>query len=155
MPGDAENRPGGPHAGHPALRVRRQNALRLIQDDQVVAEGIANARASANRDIERGLNGFAARAQEEREGLVDILNQNIGFRADVQVHELGVGVGKGKADRLLASPQHAMPKLIAIERYRRIEVGDAKQTVIELAKQRPPEARGQAILRRTQTPPNE
>jgi hypothetical protein len=72
----------------------------------------------------------------------------------VQVHELGVGVGKGKADRLLASPQHAMPKLIAIERYRRIEVGDAKQTVIELAKQRPPEARGQAILRRTLTPPN-
>jgi len=138
MPGDAENRPGGPHAGHPALRVRRQNALRLIQDDQVVAEGIANARASANRDIERGLNGFAARAQEEREGLVDILNQNIGFRADVKVHELGVGVGKGKADRLLASPQHAMPKLIAIKRYRRIEVGDAKQTVIELAKQRPP-----------------
>jgi hypothetical protein len=137
MPGDAENGPGGPHAGHPPLRVRRQNALRLIQDDQVVAEGIANARASANRDIERGLNGFAARAQEEREGLVDILNQNIGFRADVKVHELGVGVGKGKADRLLASPQHAMPKLIAIERYRRIEVGDAKQTVIELAKLRP------------------
>ena len=95
----------------------------------------------------------AARAQEECEGLVDIINQNIGFRADIQVNdELRVGLGKAKADRLFGSPQNPMPETVAIEGYRRIEVGDAKQKVIELAKQRPAGAHGQAILRWTLTP---
>jgi hypothetical protein len=80
-------RRGRPDAGHPALRVCGQSALQLIPDHQVIAERIANPRASANRDIERRLEGLAARAQEERKGLVDILNQNIGFWTDIQVND--------------------------------------------------------------------
>ena len=48
---------------------------------------------TANGDVERRLDGPAARAQQERERLVHIVNQNIGFRADVQVaNKLRVGV---------------------------------------------------------------
>ena len=47
-------------------------------------------------------------------------------------HELRVRVRKGKTDRFVASPQHAMPEAIAIKGYRCIEIGDAKQKVVEL-----------------------
>ena len=118
--------------------VGRQLAFGLVQQNQFVAEGVANARASANRDVERMLYRLAARAQEERECLINILNENIGFGTDVQVHdELRLRVWKGKADRFVASPQHSMPEAITIEGYRRIQIGDAKQEVVELSKQGP------------------
>src|SRR5271154_5707769 len=75
-----------PDASHPALRVCDQSALRLIQDGEGIAERIADTRASANRDIERRLSGLPARVQEEREGLVNILNQNIGFWTNVHLN---------------------------------------------------------------------
>jgi hypothetical protein len=93
----------------------------LIQQNQFVAEGVANPRASANRDVKRMLYSLAARAQENGERLINIVNQNIGFGTDVQVrHELRVGVRKGKADRFVASPQDSMSEAIAIEGYRRV-----------------------------------
>jgi hypothetical protein len=49
-------------------------------------------------------------------------------------NELGVRFRKGKTDRFSASPQHSMPKAIAIEGNRRIKIADAKQKVIELSK---------------------
>ena len=49
-------------------------------------------------------------------------------------HELRVRVRKGKADRFVAPPQDSMPEAIAIEGYRRIQIGDAKQKVVELSK---------------------
>ena len=121
--------------------VRRQHAFGLIQQNQFVAEGVANARASPDRDVERTLHSLAARAQENGKRLVNIFNQNIGFRTDVQVsHELCVRLRKGKADRFVASPQDSMPEAVAIERYRRIKIGDAKQKVVELSKQGPVDA---------------
>ena len=91
--------------------------------------------------------GLAAGAQEEGNGLVDIFNQNIGFGTDVEVrHELRIGVGKGKADRFIGSPQHAMSQTIAIERYRRIKIGDAKHMIVELSKQGAAHAHRQSIL---------
>jgi hypothetical protein len=107
----------------------------LVQQNQFVAKRVANARASANRDVERSLYRLAARAQEQRERLITIVNDNIGFWTDIQVHdELSVGVRKSKADRFVASPQDRMSEAIAIERYRRIKIGDAKQKVVELSK---------------------
>jgi hypothetical protein len=47
---------------------------------------------------------------------IDIFNHIIGFEADVQVYdELRISVRKSEADRFLASPQHAMPKPVAIK----------------------------------------
>src|SRR6185312_311380 len=124
-------------ADHPALRVSRKHAFGLIEEGQFVAERVADARASADRDVERTLDGLAARAHEERERVIDILNQNIGFRTNMQVsYELGVGVRKGEPDRVFAPPEHPMPEAIAIERDSRIKVGDAKRKVVELPKQR-------------------
>jgi hypothetical protein len=122
------------NADHPALLVSRELALRLVQQSEFVAERVANARASANRDVERSLYRLAARAQEQRERLINIVNDNIGFRTDIQVHdELRVGVRKSKADRLVASPQDRMSEAIAIERYRRVKIRDAKQKVVQLS----------------------
>jgi hypothetical protein len=109
----------------------------LVQQSERVAERVTNACASADRDVEGRLHSLAARAQEKRERFIDILNHDIGFRADMQVHdELCVGVRKSKADRFVASPQDAMPEAIAVEGDRGIKVGDAKQKVVELSKQR-------------------
>jgi hypothetical protein len=116
--------------------VGRQRAFGLVQQNQFVAKRVANARASADRDVERSLYRLAARAQEQRERLINIVNDNIGFWTDVQVHdEFRVRIRKGKTDRFVASPQHWMSEAIAIERYRRIKIGDAKQKVVELSKQ--------------------
>ncbi|HLY00764.1 MAG TPA: hypothetical protein VKR62_18885 [Roseiarcus sp.] len=124
-------------AGHPAFRVGRQPALGLVQQGEFIAERVADARAAADRDVERRFDSLAAGAEEERERLLDIVNQNIGFRADAQVaHEFGVGVRKGEPDRFLASPKHPMPKAVAIEGDGRVKVGDAKQEIVELTKQR-------------------
>jgi hypothetical protein len=85
------------NSGHPPIGVGRQAALGLVEDDQLVAEGIADARAATDRNVERGLDRLAARAQESRESLVNIFNDNIRFWADIQVNdELRVGVRKGE-----------------------------------------------------------
>ena len=119
-----------------AVVVRRQHAFGLIQQNQFVAEGVANARASPDRDVERTFHSVAARTQENGQRLVNIFNQNIGFRSDAQVnHELCVRLRKGKADRFVAPPHDSMPEPVAVERYRRIKVGDAKEEVIELSEQ--------------------
>jgi hypothetical protein len=125
------------NAGHPAFRVGRQPALGLVQQGEFIAERVADARAAADRDVERRFDSLAAGAEEDRKRVLDIVNQNIGFRADTQVaHEFGVGVRKGEADRVFASPKHAMPKAVAIEGDRGVKVGDAKQEIVELSKQR-------------------
>ena len=65
--------------------IRRVQSVRASPKD--------TARETANGDVERRLDGPAAHAQQERERLVHIVNQNIGFRADVQVaNKLRVGV---------------------------------------------------------------
>jgi hypothetical protein len=66
--------------------------------------------------------------------------------------ELRVRVRKGKTDRFVASPQHSMPEAIAIEGYRRIKIGDAKQKVVELSKQGQVGAHVQMILDKTLSP---
>jgi hypothetical protein len=69
-----------------------------------------NPRAPANRDVERRLHGLAARAQEERERLVDILNENTSLMTDIQVSgELRVSVRESKAT---ASPLRGTTGLI-------------------------------------------
>ena len=69
------------NADHPTLSVGRQPALGLVQQSEFIAEGVANPRAPADCDIERRLHGLAAGADKARDRLVNILNQNIGFRA--------------------------------------------------------------------------
>ena len=106
-----------PYAGHSPVSVGDEAAFGLVEDDQYVAERIADAGAAANGNVEGALDSLAAGVEEQLEGVVDIFNQNIGFGADVQVnYELGVGVRKGEADRSLASPHHVMPKPVAIKR---------------------------------------
>lgn len=51
-----------PNTNNPALVISRQRAFGLVQQNQIVAEGVANPRASANRDVERTLHRLAARA---------------------------------------------------------------------------------------------
>ena len=127
-----------PDAGHPTVSIGDEAAFGLVEDDQYVPEGIADAGAAANRNLERGLDSLAAGVQEQLECVVDIFNQNIGFGTDVQVnYELGVGVRKGEADRFRASPQQTMPKPVAIEGDGCVEIGDAKQKVVELSEQWP------------------
>ena len=126
---------------HPPVGVGRQPAFRLVQQNHFVAEWVANARASANRDVERRLHGLTAGLQEGGESRVRILNDNIGFGANVEVNdELRVCFGERKADGFVGSPQDRMPETIAIEGNRCIKVGDAKQEVVELTKQRPADA---------------
>ena len=121
------------NADHPTLSVGRQPALGLVQQSEFIAEGVANPRAPADCDIERRLHGLAAGADKARDRLVNILNQKIGFRAEVQVHdELGVGVRKSKADCFVAPPQHPMPEAIPIKGDGGVEIGDPKQKVASL-----------------------
>jgi hypothetical protein len=69
------------------------------------------------------------------------------FGSDVEVrYQLRVGVRKGKANRFIGSPQDAMSQTIAIERYRRIKISDAKHMIVELSKQGPAQAHREPIL---------
>ena len=112
---------------HLPLGVGRQSAFRLVQQDEFVAKGIANARTPTDRNIERTLNALAAGAQEERESLVDIGDQNVRLGSDLQVDDkLRVRLGKGEASGFIASLQKPMTELVAIERDRRVKIGDAK-----------------------------
>jgi hypothetical protein len=123
---------------HSSLGVGRQSAFRLVQQDKFVAKGIANARAPADHNVERTLNALAACAQETRESLVDIGDQNVRLGSDLQVNDqLGVGLWKGEASRFIASPQQAMTELVAIKGDRRVKIGDAKQMIVEFLKQGP------------------
>jgi DNA-binding MarR family transcriptional regulator len=124
------------NADHPTLTIGRQTTFGLVQQNQLVAERVANARTSADRDVEGRLHSLAARAHEKRERFIDILNYNIGFRADVEVHnELRVRVRESKADRFVTPPQHAMAEAIVIEGDGRVQIAGAKQKAIQLSKQ--------------------
>lgn len=123
-------------ADHSPIGVGRQSAFRLIQQDEFVAKRVANARATADRDVERSLYAHAACAQEERESLVDVGNHNIRLGSDLQVNDqLRVGLRKSQASRFTASPQQAMPELVPIKGDRRVKIGDAEQVIVELSKQ--------------------
>jgi hypothetical protein len=63
-------------------------------------------------------------------------------------YELGARLRKGKPDGFVASPQDSMPEAIAVERYRRVKIGGAKQKVVELSEQRSVGAHAQIILDR-------
>jgi hypothetical protein len=122
-------------ASDTAVGVGDERAFRLIQDHQYVAKGIAHTRAPPDRNVERRLDCLASSAQEKVEGFVDIVNDYIGFGADIQVnYELGVRVRKSKPNRFRASPQDSVPEAIAIKPYRRIKIGDAKQEIVQLSK---------------------
>jgi hypothetical protein len=124
------------HPDHSPLGIGRQSAFRLVQQDEFVAKRIANARTPTNRDVERTLNALAARAQEERESLVYVGDQNVRLGSDLQVNDkLRVRLGKGEASRFIASPQKAVTELVAIKGDRRVKIGDAKQMIVEFSKQ--------------------
>jgi hypothetical protein len=94
---------------HSALDVCRQSAFRLVQQDEFVAKGIANARAPTDRNVERTLSGLAACAQETRESLVDIRNQNVCLGSDLQGTTSSASVSGnaklgGVHDPVVASP---------------------------------------------------
>jgi hypothetical protein len=127
-----------PDPDHPALFVGHEAAFGLVQQSEFVTKWVANARAAADRNVEWVLNCLAARVQESREGLVNIFNDNIGFGADLQVNdELCIGVRKAEPDRFVASPQDSMPEAVTVKGYRRIEIGDAEEKVVEPSKQGP------------------
>jgi hypothetical protein len=108
----------------------------LIQYDNHVAKRIANAGAAAYRDIEGSLDGVPARPQELGISLFDISNQDVCFRADPQMHdELCIRLGKREARRLAALPQEAVAQFVTVEGDRRINIGDAKQMIVDLSKQ--------------------
>ena len=124
-------------ADHMAIGVGHQLSLGLIQDDQFVAERIANACATANRQVEWSLKGVAARTYEGRESLVDVAHENIRLRSNVKVYDqFCIRLWKLEADRFISSPQETVAELIPIERNRRFEVGDAKQMTVDFSKQR-------------------
>jgi hypothetical protein len=76
-------RPNPLDADDATFVVGRQRAFGLVQQNQFVAEGIADTRASPYRDVERILHSLAARAYEGAKRLVNIFNQNISFGTDV------------------------------------------------------------------------
>lgn len=118
------------------MGVGGQSAFRLIQQHEFVAEWIANARTPADRDVERTLDTRAACAQEERQSLVHVGNQNVRLGPDSQVNDqLRVGLRKREASRFAASPQQAMTELVAIKGNRRVKIGDAEQMIVEFSKQ--------------------
>ena len=85
-------------ADHLPISGNGQPALRLIQDDDHIAEGIAHPCTSADRDVERWLDGFSPGAQECRECVVDILDEDVRLRADMKVDDqFCVGFGQRKA----------------------------------------------------------
>jgi hypothetical protein len=107
----------------------------LVQYSEHVAKRIANAGATAYRDIEGRLDGLRARPQEFGVSLFDVSNQDVCFRADMEVHnKLCIRLGKREARRLAASPQETVAQLIAVEGDRRVKIGNAKQMIIELSK---------------------
>ena len=121
-------------ADHSPIGVGRQSAFRLIQQDEFVAKRVANARATADRDVERSLYAHAACAQEERESLVDVGNHNVRLGSDLQVNDqVRVGLRKSEARRFTASPQQAMAELVPIKGDRRVKIGDAEQVIVELS----------------------
>ena len=121
---------------HSPLGVGRQSTFRLVQQDEFVAKGITNAGTPADRNIEWRLNALAACAQETRESLVDIGDQNVRLGSDLQVNDkLRVCLGKGEANCFIASPKQAMTELVAIKGDRRVKIGDAKQMIVEFSKQ--------------------
>jgi predicted nucleic acid-binding protein len=125
------------NADHSPIGIGRQSAFRLIQEDEFVAEGIANARASPDRNVERALDRLAARAQEARESLVGVGDHDVRLGADVQMNDqLRVGLRKREASRFAASPQQAMAELVAIEGNRRVQIGDAEQMIVDFSKYR-------------------
>jgi hypothetical protein len=54
----------GPHAGHSPVSVRDEAAFGLVEDDQYVAERIADAGAAANGNVEGALDSLAAGVEE-------------------------------------------------------------------------------------------
>ena len=129
-------RRSGLNADHSPIGVGRQSAFRLIQKDEFVAEWVANARAPADRDVERTLDTHAACAKEERESLVHVGNHNVCLGPDLQVNDqLRVGLRKSEASRFTVSPQQAMTELIAIKGDRGVKIGAAEQVIVEFSKQ--------------------
>ena len=109
----------------------------MIQYDQFIAEGIANACTTANRQVERRLDGVAARVQEDRESLLDVAHENVRLWSNMEMHDqLRVRLWELEADRLVGSPQEPMAKLVAIKCNRRFEIGGAKQVTVDFSKQR-------------------
>jgi hypothetical protein len=53
-----------PYAGHSPVSVGDEEAFGLVEDDQYVAERIADAGAAANGDVERALGSLAAGVEE-------------------------------------------------------------------------------------------
>jgi hypothetical protein len=107
----------------------------LVQQRQLIAEGVANAGASANGNVERRLYDLASGIYEARDRIVNIMNKNIGFWTDVEVNdELRVGVRKGEPDRFVAPPQDSMPEAVAIEGDGRVKISDPQQKAIQLPK---------------------
>ena len=127
------------NANHPAIAVgRRHSPLDWSNRTSSLPNG-SRTRAHGPIAMSNGrCTACAARASGRRRTPHQHREPQHPFRDRcVRVHdELRVRVRKSKADRLVAPPQHPMSEAIAIERYRGIEIGDAKQKVVEPSKQR-------------------
>jgi hypothetical protein len=106
----------------------------LIAYDQLIAEGVANARAAANRNVEGRFDDLAAFSQDRPESLVDVIDENVRLGPDVQMYDqFRIRLWKFEADRLVRSPHQAMAEFVPIERNGRFKVGCSQQVTVDFS----------------------